>query len=43
MVMVMTTMRINLRVVIVSTDMIEKYDCDDDEEGRCHLALRSTG
>ena len=43
MMMVMTTMRINLRVMIVSTDMIEKYDHDDDEEGGCHLALCSTG
>ena len=30
--------------MIVSTDMIEKYDrADDDDEGGCHLAMRSTG
>ena len=38
--MMMVTMMI---VMVVSTDMIEKYDRADDDEGGCHLALRSTG
>ena len=37
MMMMMVTM------MVVSTDMIEKYDRADDDEGGCHLALRSTG
>ena len=42
--MVTMTIMINMRVMILSTDMIEKYDrADDDDEGGCHLALRSTG
>ena len=40
MMMMMVTMMI---VKILSTDMIEKYDRPDDDEGGCHLALRSTG
>ena len=36
---VMMRMMINMRVMIVSTGMIENYDCADDEEGGCHLAL----
>ena len=38
--MMMVTMMI---VMVVSTDMIEKYDRADDDEGGCNLALRSTG
>ena len=30
---VMMRMMINMRVMIVSTGMIENYDCADDEEG----------
>ena len=39
---VMMRMMINMRVMIVSTGMIENYDCADDEEGGCHLAPVST-
>ena len=40
--MVMMRMMINMRVMIVSTGMIENYDCADDEEGGFHLAPVST-
>ena len=40
--MVMMKIMINMRVMIVSTSMIENYDCADDAEGRCHLAPVST-
>ena len=43
MMMIIMAMMIKMRVMIVSTDMIEKYDRDDNDEGGCHLALRSTG
>ena len=36
--MMMMTMMINMRLMIVSMGMIEKYDHADDEEGGCHLA-----
>ena len=35
--MAMMTIMIKMRVMIVSTDMIEKYDRNDNEEGGCHL------
>ena len=41
--MMMKTKMIKIRVMVVSTDMIEKYDRADDDEGGCNLALRSTG
>ena len=40
--MVMMRIMINMRVMIVSTGMIENYDCADDEEGGCHLGPMST-
>ena len=40
--MVIMRMMINMRVMIVSTGMIENYDCADDEEGGFHLAPVST-
>ena len=35
--MAMMTIMIKIRVMIASTDMIEKYDRNDNEEGGCHL------
>ena len=41
--MMMMTMMINMRLMIVSMGMIEKYDHANDEEEGCHLAMRSIG